>query len=73
MLVLSKFAGSAKELTDAVLVNPFNVECFAESIYKALFMDEEEKKRRMEKMQNVIRENDIYDWAYNFLLSLYLI
>ncbi len=73
MLVLSRFAGAAKELLDAVLVNPFNTECFSESIYKALFMDRDEKVRRMEKMQNIIKENDIYDWAYNFLFALNMV
>lgn len=73
MLVLSRFAGASKELGDAVLVNPFNTECFADLIYRAIFMDPEDKKRKMEKMQNIIMENDIFDWAYNFLLSLYLI
>jgi trehalose 6-phosphate synthase len=73
MLILSRFTGSAKELTDAVLVNPFNTECFADSIYLALKMDFKEKKRRVSKMQNIILENDIYDWAYNFLSKLHTI
>ncbi len=73
MLILSRFAGSSKELYDALLVNPFNTECFAEKIYNGLFMSREEKERRISKMQNIIMENDIYDWAYNFLTALYLI
>ena len=73
MLILSRFAGAAKELYDALLINPFNTECFAEKIYEGLFMSKEEKERRLSKMQNIIMENDIYDWAYNFLTALYLI
>ena len=73
MLILSKFAGSSKELYDSLLVNPFNTECFAEKIYEALMMDKEEKETRITKMQNIIMENDIYDWAYNFLAALYFI
>ncbi len=73
MLILSKFAGSSKELYDSFLVNPFNTECFAEKIYEALMMDKEEKETRITKMQNIIMENDIYDWAYNFLAALYFI
>ena len=73
MLVLSKFAGSSKELYDAFLINPFNTECFGERIYEALMMNKEEKINRINKMQNIIMENDIYDWAYNFLAALYFI
>ena len=73
MLVLSKFAGSSKELYDAFLINPFNTECFGERIYEALMMNKEEKINRINKMQNIIIENDIYDWAYNFLTALYFI
>ncbi len=73
MLVLSRFAGSAKELKDAVLVNPFSVECFADAINEALIMNIREKERRTVKMQNIIMENNIYDWAYNFLTALCMI
>ena len=73
MLILSRFAGASKEMYDALLVNPFDTECFAEKIYNGLFMSREEKERRISKMQNIIMENDIYDWAYNFLTALYLI
>ncbi len=73
ILILSKFAGASKELYDSILVNPYNTECFAKKIYEALIMDKEEKERRTAKMQNIIMENDIYDWAYNFLTALYLI
>jgi trehalose 6-phosphate synthase len=73
ILMLSRFAGASKELYDSILVNPYSAECFAEKIYEALMMDKEEKEHRIAKMQNVIAENDIYDWAYNFLTALYLI
>ena len=70
MLVLSKFTGSAKELSDAVLINPYNIECFADSIKQAIELNPEEKKQRITKMQNIILDNDIFDWAYNFLSKL---
>ncbi|MFW0885008.1 alpha,alpha-trehalose-phosphate synthase (UDP-forming) [Candidatus Acidulodesulfobacterium sp. H_13] len=73
MLILSRFAGAAKELYDSLLVNPYDSECFAGKIYEGIMMDKEEKKKRVSKMQNIILENDIYDWAYNFLTALYLI
>ena len=70
MLILSKFTGSSKELSDAILINPYNIECFADSINNALKLDAEEKKKRVSKMQNIIFDSDIYDWAYNFLSKL---
>ncbi|MHB8231744.1 MAG: alpha,alpha-trehalose-phosphate synthase (UDP-forming) [bacterium] len=72
-LVLSRFAGAAKELYDALLVNPYNTECFAQKIYEGLIAGIDEKEKKISKMQNIINENDIYDWAYNFLTALYLI
>ena len=44
-----------------------------EKYFEALMMDKEEKETRITKMQNIIMENDIYDWAYNFLAALYFI
>ncbi len=73
MLMLSRFTGASKELYDAILVNPYDTECFADKIYEGIVMSKEEKEKRISKMQNIIMENDIYKWAYNFLTSLYLI
>ena len=70
MLVLSQFTGSARELTDAVLVNPYDREQFSEGIYTALSMPKKERSNRMEKMRNVIQENNIYRWAGKILSEL---
>lgn len=70
MLILSQFTGAARELRDAVLVNPFDTEGFADAIFSAVKMSEKERKKRLRKMQKVILENNIYKWAGKFILQL---
>ena len=66
-LILSQFTGAARELTDAILINPYSIEEFADSIKLAIQMPKEEKQRRMENMRKVIAENNIYRWAANII------
>lgn len=66
VLILSEFAGAAEELTDALLVNPYDIETVSETIYKAIRMPLLEKKARMERMQDLVKERDIYHWVRNF-------
>jgi trehalose 6-phosphate synthase len=68
VLVLSKFTGAAKELTDAVLVNPFDVDELADGLFAALTMPAEEQERRMRRMRARVLDNNIYRWA-GMLLS----
>lgn len=70
VLILSRFAGAARELTDALLVNPFSVEENAEAIRQALEMPAEERTRRMHRMRDVIASNNVYRWAGKFLSAL---
>ncbi len=70
MLVLSRFCGSARELQDAILVNPYDSEGFAEGIREGLEIQPEERKRRMEKMRDIVRENNIYEWAGKIISEL---
>jgi len=70
VLVLSQFAGSARELTEAMLINPYYGEQFCDSIYQALTMPEEERRKRMVKMRQTIIENNIYHWAGKFISGL---
>jgi trehalose 6-phosphate synthase len=67
VLVLSHFTGAARELADALLVNPYDVAGFAERLLQALTMPEEEQVRRMEKMRRHIADQNIYRWAGNLL------
>jgi len=69
-LILSTFAGAAHELSDALLVNPYDVAQLAESIRRALEMPEEEQTRRMQRMRHTVREHNVYRWAANLLSDL---
>jgi len=69
-LVLSRFAGAYEELSDALLVNPYDPEVTAERLYSAITMPEEEKRGRMQRMREVVRRNDIYWWLERFLRDL---
>jgi trehalose 6-phosphate synthase len=70
VLILSRFTGAARELTSAVLVNPFAVDEIADAIDLALTMPEEERRKRMQRMRAVVAENNIYRWAGKFLSTL---
>ena len=70
VLVLSDFAGSSRELTDAVVVNPFNEEQVCEAIHNALEMEPQERRRRMHKMRSVVAEGNIYRWIGKILSAL---
>jgi trehalose 6-phosphate synthase len=68
VLILSEFAGAAAELQKgALLVNPYDIEGMAEAIHRAFQMDLKEKKRRMKKLRNQIKKNNIFKWADSFL------
>src|SRR5882672_311739 len=69
-LILSTFAGAAHELSDALLVNPYDIAQLAESIHRALEMPEEEQARRMQRMRHTVREHNVYRWAANLLSDL---
>jgi trehalose 6-phosphate synthase len=68
VLVLSKFTGAARELTEALQINPYAVEEFAEALHSALIMPPQEQERRMKRMRNQVADNNIYRWA-GMLLS----
>jgi trehalose 6-phosphate synthase/phosphatase len=67
MLVLSEFAGAAKELGEAVLVNPNNIQELSSAIFQGLTMDEEEKKKRIAVMQMRLARYDLKRWTSDFL------
>jgi len=67
---LSQFTGAARELPDALLINPYAPDEIAEKIREALEMDSAEVRRRMNKMRDRVRENNIYKWAGSILKKL---
>jgi trehalose 6-phosphate synthase len=70
VLLLSRFTGAARELVDAVLVNPYDVERTADALRYALEMDADERAARMRRMRNLVREQNIYRWAGNLINDL---
>ena len=70
VLVLSRFAGAAAELTAALLVNPYDPETVATSITHALSMPLEERRARYDALYRVISANDGKAWSEHFLSTL---
>ncbi len=70
VLILSTFAGAALELTDALQVNPYDVQQVAEAILKALNMPEDQEAERMLRMRVQVREYNVYRWAARLLSDL---
>jgi trehalose 6-phosphate synthase len=70
VLILSDFAGASRELTDAMVVNPFDEDELSNAILRALQMPQEERTRRMKKMRAVVAENNIYRWAGKIVSAL---
>jgi len=69
-LILSSFTGAARELQDALIVNPYNTEEIATAILAALEMDPEERRARMRRMRHTVLEHNIYRWAANLIGTL---
>jgi trehalose 6-phosphate synthase len=70
VLILSRFTGAARELHDALTVNPYDAEELAEAIRKGLEMDTPEKRARMQRMRRVVKEYNIYRWAGRLISEL---
>ena len=69
VLVLSQFTGAARELHEALIVNPYHIEQGAEALYKALTMPEIEQRERMRSMRALVRDFNVYRWAGHMLLD----
>jgi len=70
VLILSQFTGAARELRDALLVNPYDIDQTADAIRAALEMEPEEKQMRVHRMRRTIKEHNIYRWAGNLVTEL---
>jgi trehalose 6-phosphate synthase len=70
VLVLSRFAGAARECKAALLVNPYDPEGVANAVNRALSMPLEERKQRHGELFKVLSDNDIEHWASQFLSAL---
>src|SRR6185437_15270740 len=63
VLVLSSFTGAARELTSALLVNPFSVDEMADAVRTALTMPRGERVRRMRALRKTVQQNNIFRWG----------
>jgi trehalose 6-phosphate synthase len=70
VLVLSQFAGAARELTAALIVNPLDIDDMADALATALKMPLDERKARYGEMMQQLRENNVSVWRDNFLRDL---
>ncbi len=71
VLVLSRFAGAARELESALIVNPFDFDSVADTIARGLEMSLEERRERWEAMIKVLRRNDLAHWRDSYLKALH--
>ena len=67
VLVLSRFAGAARELTEALIVNPYHVEETADALHRAATMPAAEQRERMASLRSTVREFNVYRWAGRML------
>jgi trehalose 6-phosphate synthase len=70
VLILSRFTGAARELHDAIIVNPYDISATGEAIAQALRMDSNEMVGRMRRMRRSVKEHNIYWWASSLISAL---
>jgi len=70
VLILSQFTGASRELKDALVVNPYDIEQLAEAIHQALEMRPEEQQARLQRMRETLKEKNIYRWAADLITAL---
>jgi trehalose 6-phosphate synthase len=70
VLILSRFAGAALQLKDALLVNPYSADEVSDAIKTALAMPREERVRRWQGMMESVKNEDVVQWRHNFVKAL---
>ena len=70
VLILSRFAGAAEQMGEALLVNPFSREELADAIHRALTMPLPERRRKWEALMQVVRDTDVGLWRDEFVACL---
>jgi trehalose 6-phosphate synthase len=69
VLVLSQFTGAARELAEAIIVNPYDTDACAAALHAALAMPEREQRARMRLMRGLIGEFNVFRWAGRMLID----
>ena len=70
VLVLSALAGAAEELREALIMNPYDIDGFANAIARAIDMDGEERRLRMQAMRRIVAGRNVFSWASDILEGL---
>jgi trehalose 6-phosphate synthase/phosphatase len=70
VLVLSEFAGAGAEMGEALLINPFDEQRTAQVVVRALALEEEERRARMQALHHRVIRNDVFHWGTRFLEAL---
>lgn len=70
VLILSRFTGAARDLRDALIVNPYDTEELANAIRSGLEMSAEEQGVRMRRMRDILRDRNVYRWAGDLITAL---
>jgi trehalose 6-phosphate synthase len=70
VLILSRFTGASRELRDALIVNPYNIDEMAEAIRTAVEMPVDEQRSHMQRMRDTLKKHNIYRWAANLMTEL---
>ncbi len=69
VLILSAFAGASRELSESLIVNPYDARAMGDAIQRALLMSENEQRERMHLMREQVRTRNVYRWAGQMLLD----
>jgi trehalose 6-phosphate synthase len=71
VLILSPFTGAAREMPEALLVNPYATDAFADALHTALTMPSAEQQRRMQRLRAQVAEHNIFRWAGLLLIETF--
>ena len=69
VLILSQFTGAARELSESLIVNPYDIEQSAAAMHLALTMSPDEQRARMRSMRTLVQEFNVFRWAGRMLLD----
>lgn len=69
VVILSRFTGAARELPEALLINPYDIDQCARALHRALTMPAREQRHRMQLMRGLVKEFNVYRWAGRMLLD----
>jgi trehalose-6-phosphate synthase len=67
VLILSEMTGASEEMTEALMVNPYDLESMADAIYQAITMPAKEQRERMSALRERIEGFTVFDWVNQFI------